>query len=607
LALAMSALAVAHQDQPTPVAALPAAQEPSAPPPPPPGVARSWLTALQRTAELLADPARPLAAHLDDLAERHGERTAILDATGELSFEGLARLSRRYARWAATQRLAPGDVVALLAPNSAVYFAAWTGVSRTGASVALLNTNLSGPALAHGVAAAGATHLLLAPACEAAWSQARAHLDAPPTVWPLAIADTFSADPLSDDETGRDARLNDRALLIYTSGTTGLPKAANVSHARVLSWCGWFAGLMGVTEQDRLYDCLPMYHSVGGVVAVGGALINGGSVVVRERFSVRHFWTDVAATRCTLVQYIGELCRYLLAAPPHPDERAHSLRLACGNGLREEVWTAFQARFAIPRVLEFYAATEGSFSLYNVEGRPGAVGRIPPFLAHRFPAAVVRYDPEAGRPLRDAEGRCVRCAPGEPGEAIGRLDAHHRFEGYTDAGASDAKVLRDVFEPGDAWFRTGDLMRRDGAGFFYFVDRIGDTFRWKGENVSTAEVADALAACPGVTAAAVYGVALPACDGRAGMAALEIADGFCLDTLSAHVDRRLPAYARPVLLRVRRELAATSTFKLQTRELAEDGYDPSTVADPLYLLDAGVYRAFDASMHGDLTAGRIRV
>ena len=371
--------------------------------------------------------------------------------------------------------------------------------------------------------------------------------------------------------------------------------------------------MMETTPDDRLYNCLPMYHSVGGVVAVGGVLLNGGSVFVRERFSARVFWDEVVAYDCTLFQYIGELCRFLLNSDPHPLERAHKLRLACGNGLREEVWTAFQARFNIPRVLEFYAATEGSFSLYNVEGRPGAIGRVPPFLAHRFPAAIVRYDAGTGAPVRDAEGRCVRCAPEEPGEAIGRIAGRdqgggaNRFEGYTSEVESARKVLRDVFAPGDAWFRTGDLMRRDAAGFFYFVDRVGDTFRWKGENVSTAEVAEVLAACPGVTAAAVYGVAMPGCDGRAGMAALAVTDGFDLADLATRVSTALPPYARPVLLRLCDSLQATETFKLKKADLAEEGFEPARVRDPMFWLEVGGYRRLDGDAYARLMAGALRL
>jgi fatty-acyl-CoA synthase len=353
-------------------------------------------------------------------------------------------------------------------------------------------------------------------------------------------------------------------------------------------WSCWFAGMMGTRPDDRMYDCLPMYHSVGGVVATGALLVAGGSVVIREKFSARQFWDDVARWDCTLVQYIGELARYLVNAPPHPREASHRIRLACGNGLRADVWENFTHRFAIPHVLEFYAATEGNLSLYNVEDKPGAIGRVPSFLAHRFPAAIVKCDIALGEPVRDAQGLCMRCAADEVGEAIGRIEGAApgaRYDGYTDAQASEKKILRNVLKPGDAWFRTGDLMRKDAQGYFYFVDRIGDTFRWKGENVSTSEVAEAIARCPGVLDATVYGVEIPGADGRAGMAALVVGEGFDLAALHRHLNDSLPSYARPVFVRIRAELDTTGTFKHQKSELARQGYDPGATEDAIYVSD----------------------
>jgi fatty-acyl-CoA synthase len=422
----------------------------------------------------------------------------------------------------------------------------------------------------------------------------------------------LSGEPLRASELAAPPALEDRALCIYTSGTTGLPKAANVSHYRLMQWSHWFAGLIDVQPEDRMYDCLPMYHSVGGVVATGATLVGGGAVVLRERFSARNFWKDVVAERCTLFQYIGELCRYLLANPLQKEESQHTLRVACGNGLRAEVWGEFQQRFRIPQILEYYAATEGNFSLYNCEGRPGAIGRVPPFLAHRLPVAVVKFDPDAEAPVRDASGRCVRCAPKEAGEAIGQiLDMHGstRFEGYTDDAASSKKILRDVFAPGDAWYRTGDLMRQDEQGFFYFVDRVGDTFRWKGENVSTAEVAGVIAGCPGVVDAAVYGVSVPGTDGRAGMAALVVGEGFDLAGLRRALQERLPAYARPLFLRIVAAIELTGTFKLRKHELALEGYDPTRVRDIVYIDDGAhnEYVQLDDTLHGQLQAGLLRL
>jgi fatty-acyl-CoA synthase len=420
------------------------------------------------------------------------------------------------------------------------------------------------------------------------------------------------ADALRDSER-RQVGIDDSALLIYTSGTTGLPKAARVSHRRILNWGGWFAGLADATPKDRLYDCLPLFHSVGGVVAPCSMLTAGASVVLSDKFSAISFWRDIVRHDCTLFQYIGELCRYLLKAPASEFERSHRLRLACGNGLRGDIWEDFQARFAIPQILEFYAATEGNFSLYNVEGKPGSIGRIPSFLAHRFPAAIVRLDAQLGAPVRTADGRCVACARGEIGEAIGRIGTAAggggRFEGYTDAVESEKKILRDVFESGDAWFRTGDLMVRDAGGFFHFVDRIGDTFRWKGENVATSEVSGIVSRCPGVVEAIAYGVKVEGADGRAGMAAIVINDRFDLGEFSKQLARALPAYACPVFLRICAALDMTETFKQKKQDLIVASFDPGRVGDPLFYREAksGRYLPLDAACHAEISAGRIRL
>jgi fatty-acyl-CoA synthase len=294
-------------------------------------------------------------------------------------------------------------------------------------------------------------------------------------------------------------------------------------------------------------------------------------------------------------------------------ERQHRLRLACGNGLRGDIWEEFQTRFAIPQILEFYAATEGNFSLYNVEGKVGAIGRIPPLLAHRFPAAIVKVDPDHGAPLRGDDGRCIACARNEPGEAIGRIgtadEAGGRFEGYTDTAETEKKILRDVFAGGDAWFRTGDLMRLDEQGFFHFVDRVGDTFRWKGENVATSEVNDAIRECKGVLDATTFGVEISGHDGRAGMAAIVVADEFDFSAFADHLARRLPDYAHPLFLRISASLDATETFKQRKHQLAREGFDPAVVADPLYVRDAvsGAYRPLRADDHAGIVNGAIRV
>jgi fatty-acyl-CoA synthase len=345
-------------------------------------------------------------------------------------------------------------------------------------------------------------------------------------------------------------------------------------------------------------------------VAIGATLAGGGSVVLRRRFSARHFWSDIARWDCTLFQYIGELCRYLVNAPSDPQERAHRLRLCCGNGLRPDVWDRFKQRFAIPRILEFYASTEGNFSLCNHEGEPGSIGRIPNFLAHRIPVALIKLDDATGEPSRGADGLYKRCDPGEAGEAIGQILGDRpatRFEGYTDARASERKVLRDVFEKGDAWLRTGDLMRKDSRGFFYFVDRAGDSYRWKGENVSATEVAETIAACPGVVQAVAYGVAVPGTEGRAGMAAIVPGQDFALTVLHRHLAERLPSYARPLFLRLCERIEATATFKPRTAELARDGFDPAATCDAFYFdsREHQEYLPLDPLLHDRIERGEI--
>ena len=583
------------------------------------GALGDWVRALAATAPIARNPQRLLLDVIDDLAAARGAAPALIGARATLTFAELTARANRYARWALDQDVAKGDTVALAMPNCADYMAIWLGITAVGGAVALLNTQLRGASLAHCIDAVAPKQIIAAAELIEPVDTARAHSASQPILWSHGAAVDGSArvehaiahhpaDALSAAER-RGTQIHDRALLIYTSGTTGPPKAANVSHYRLLQWSFWFAGLMNSGPDDRMYNCLPMYHSIGGVVATGAVLVNGGSVVIRERFSAQKFWDDVCDFDCTLFQYIGELCRYLVHTPKHPRESAHRLRLACGNGLRADVWRQFQERFDIPRVLEFYAATEGNFSLYNVEGKVGAIGRVPSFLGHRFPLALVRFDHATGQPVRGTDGFCIRCAVEEPGEAIGRIGGGASFEGYTNNAESERKILRDVFVRGDAWYRTGDLMRKDAGGFFYFVDRIGDTFRWKGENVATAEVAEAIAEFPGVTEATVYGVSVPGAEGAAGMATIVADNALDLGALREHLARSLPAYARPLFLRIKDRIELTATFKHKKHELVREGYDPAATQDALYF-DHPARRAFvplDAALHARLVEGAIRL
>src|ERR1700722_18620652 len=377
--------------------------------------AKSWLKAIELTSRIEADPRRLFADMVGDWSERQPDRPCLISEAEIFSYRTLADRINRYARWALSAGIKAGDTVCLLMPSRPDYIAAWLGITKVGGVAALVNTKLVGLSLSHCINVADPDHIILAEDLRAVFEAAEPHLTRTPQIWIHggrgdrsssetdihAVLDRMDASPLTSAER-RGVTINDRALLIHTSGTTGLPKAASISHRRILNWGGWFAGLTDASPEDRLFDCLPLFHSVGGIVAPCSMLTAGASVVLSEKFSVGNFWHDIVRWDCTLFQYIGELCRYLLKAPNSEFEGRHQLRLACGNGLRSDVWEAFQARFAIPQILEFYAATEGNFSLYNVEGKPGAIGRIPPFLAHRFPVAIVRFDPELGVPTRTA-------------------------------------------------------------------------------------------------------------------------------------------------------------------------------------------------------------
>jgi fatty-acyl-CoA synthase len=588
------------------------------------GYLRGALRTLKMTTHIAKNPTRVFPDVIEGLADKFDGAPALLSDRERFTYRELAGRAHQYARWALAQGLNKGEAVCLLMPNRPEYMAAWLGITRVGGIAALLNTNLTGPSLAHCINIAEPKHVIVSAELASAFATARPHLATNAKIWlhgdgPADMPrldeelKQYSGDPLSAAER-RPLSIEDKALYIYTSGTTGLPKAANINHYRLMLASHGFAGAMGTQATDRMYVTLPMYHTTGGVCAIGSVLLAGGSVYIRERFSAREFWNDVVRAECTLFQYIGELCRYLLHTPVTPAETQHKIRLACGNGLRPDVWPEFRQRFRIPKILEFYAATEGNVAMFNFEGKPGAVGRIPWFVAHRFPTAVVKFDVEKEQPVRNAEGFCIPCDPNEPGEVIGKIindpaKPANRFEGYASKAETDKKVLRDVFEKGDVWFRTGDLMRKDENGYFYFVDRIGDTFRWKGENVATSEVQEAITVFPGVVEANVYGVAIPGKDGRAGMAAIVVDGQLDLPGFRQHLNAHLPEYARPLFVRIKSEIDVTGTFKQKKVDLVKEGFNPVATPDPIYFNDgaSGAFVRLDAPLYEKLQTQQVRV
>jgi len=584
--------------------------------------AKAWLRALELTAPLAHNPLRTLGTVVEEAATRWADAPALLSDRESFTYGVLAARTNKYARWALQQGLEKGDVVCLLMTNRPEYFAIWLGITSVGAVVSLLNTNLVGASLAHSIRIVSPRQIIASTEFAPALRAALPLVGQSPSVWVHGEGDTaspridcemkkFSGDPLSSDER-RPPSIDDLALYIYTSGTTGLPKAARVSHMRAMQWSHWFAGMMDVNSIDRMYNCLPMYHSVGGVQVMGAMLAAGGSVVIREKFSASQFWDDVVRWECTLFEYIGELCRYLLHTGPSASEREHRIRMACGNGLASEIWDAFRDRFHIPQILEYYAATEGSVSLFNVQGKRGAIGHVPGYLTHRFSPLLVVADIDSGLPVRKEDGFCVRCETNKVGEALGRIEEDGlsrgtRFEGYTSPEDSEKKILRNVLTSGDAWFRTGDLMRKDEKGYYYFVDRMGDTFRRKGENVATSEVAEVLSEFPGIQHANVYGAAVAGVEGRVGMAAL-VADGSLdLASMRTFLIGRLPAYARPVFVRILNEASLTGTFKYSKTDLLREGYDPDACGELLYFDNGDGFVPLDRSLYARIQAGEFRL
>ena len=592
-------------------------------------LARDWkfFKGLSRTLKwvksIAPDSPNLICDDLERAVDEHRDRPAITFEGRTVTYGEMDAIANRYAHWAKGQGITRGQTVALFLPNRLEYLPIWFGLTKVGIATALINNNLTGAALAHCLNISGALHCIVdadtSPAFEAVRGQLARHMNQ----WTLGPVSGDRRDLTTalkscsqlrpDRLTARgDLRAKDTALYIYTSGTTGLPKAARINHMRAQLYMRGFAGSTGAEKTDRIYQVLPLYHATGGMCAMGAGLLTGGSIVLKKKFSTSHFWSDVAAEGCTMFVYIGELCRYLVNAEPHPEERNHKLRMAFGNGLRGDVWAEMVERFAIPEVLEFYGATEGNVSMFNFDNTVGAIGRIPKWLKKRVNARIVQFDIESEQPIRGMNGLCIECGPGQVGECIGKIDAgdaRTSFTGYADKAATEKKVLHDVFEKGDAWFRTGDLMRQDADGYIYFVDRIGDTFRWKGENVSTAEVAEQLAQADGVLEANVYGVPVPGQDGKAGMAALTVDETFDVGTLYERVEANMPAYAQPMFLRLQRQIETTGTFKYRKVDLVEDGFDPSRTKDPIYFKSPlkKAYVKLTKATYGKLLEGGLKL
>ncbi|CAK9291619.1 unnamed protein product [Gordionus sp. m RMFG-2023] len=502
------------------------------------------------------------------------------------------------------------EVIALMMESRPEFVCFWLGLSRIGLKTALINNHLKGDALTFSLKALPIKALVYGVEFEDAVKEIQSSID--PSIKLLKVGYGVPPNKTSSTSENIDRKFdfgrelpqeaiykakNRHEILfyIYTSGTTGMPKAAMVSHVKYFYLTYLVSRTLKIRKEDVIYTPLPLYHTAGGIIGVGQSLLLGSTVVIKKKFSATSFWDDCIKYNCTVAQYIGETCRYLLARPPSDCDKDHKVRLIYGNGLRRQIWHEFVERFDIREVGEFYGATESNANMVNIDNTFGAVGFNSVLFPCFLPITLIKVDSETGEPLRSPHsGLCVKCKPGQPGELVGKIiksDPVTTFQGYSDRAATQKKIVKNVFRTGDAAFLTGDILIQDELGYFYFMDRTGDTFRWKGENVSTMEVEHATAKVLGDKEVVVYGVPVLGMEGKAGMATVIDPTRSItppeLKRLFTELSNRLPPYAKPVFIRLSREIDMTSTFKPKKTQLCKEGFDPTlTGDDPLFYLDA---------------------
>jgi fatty-acyl-CoA synthase len=545
-----------------------------------------------------------VADRYEEQARRFPDKAFLIYEDKPVTFGQLDLEANRVANAAAKLGLRQGDVAALMMDNRPEFFFVYVGLAKLGVTTALINTHAQDKALRHALSTTASRMVFLGAECLQGFASAAdvtgdlpCYVIADPLNQvdiPEAMVDFSTlaeSSPTIDPPKESRSRLmgRDDLFYVFTSGTTGLPKAAHMSHMRWMNTGESNAAVLDTGPDDVFYCFLPLYHGAAGMSLVSAALARGATIVLRRRFSVSRFWEDVRRHGVTTCQYIGEICRYLMNRPPQINDADNPLRSIIGAGLRSDIWEAFQQRFGIENIYEGWGATEANSGIMNLDNKVGSCGRIP--FKERSNARLVRYDAETDSHPRDANGHYIECEADEVGELIAMIldipgSGAGRFEGYTDEQATEKKILHDVFADGDAWFRSGDLLKRDEDDYYYFVDRVGDTFRWKSENVSASEAADAISDFDGLESLNIYGVAVPNTEGRAGMAALVMQSEAEFDPVAfyAHCKDRLPPYAVPLFVRLCQQAELTTTFKLRKVDLQKQGYSPELVSDPLYVI-----------------------
>lgn len=561
-----------------------------------------------------------LGDRIEEKADAYANRPFLVYGGETYTYRESDERINQYAHALLGRGLRAGDVCAIALENRPELFFCWFAAVKIGAVATFVNYHLRGKPLVHVMESTGAKVVLVGEECispfletpEISGVQLWLVPDAenPANTDDLSAFDTEFSDEVKNasvarpDPTSRaHVRAEDDMLYIFTSGTTGLPKAAKYSHMRWMSSGDTMEVTLNTDQSDVFYCCLPLYHGAAATSVTSTALSSGASIVIRRKFSASQFWSDVKTHGVTVFQYIGEICRYLLNRPEDPDEKNHTLRCMLGAGLTADTWQRWINRFGDIDVYEGWGATEANTATINLENVVGSCGRIPDW--NKTNLRLLRYDRETQTHDETEDGFGIHCEPGEVGEAVGYIvDSPEigagRFEGYTSKAATESKIRRNVFQKGDAWWSSGDLLRYDEDGYCYFVDRIGDTFRWKSENVSTQEVASELGDFDGLELINIYGVRVPGHEGRAGMASLLMQPGceFNPQRFYQFVSERLPHYARPVFVRVSEKADMTSTFKHRKIDLQKEGYDPARFEDPLYVKDDSreTYTTFSAEV-----------
>jgi len=496
----------------------------------------------------------------------------------------------------ASQGIKSGDIVSLMMENRPETIACVLAITKLGAIVSMINTTQRDDVLLHSFTVVEPKMIIIGEECVDAYEIVRPRLKVSSTCKHYYMQDgTHHAAPegytdlniASKDaskvnpESTKLVQMKQPAYYIFTSGTTGLPKASILTHYRWVKAMGGFGlSAFRLRKEDIFYVCLPLYHNNALTVAWASILGAGATMVLTRKFSASGFWDDCRKYSVTACCYIGELCRYLLNQPPKDNDRNHSLRVIGGNGLRPDIWMAFRKRFGIPHIMELYGASECNIAFVNALNLDMTAGYCP------LSFEVVKYDIEKDSPVLNEQGFMIPVEKGETGLLLGEVTVRSPYEGYTNTASNKGKVLENVLKQGDSYFHSGDLVQKQGYGHVAFVDRLGDTFRWKGENVATTEVEEVANQFDQVTESVVYGVQVPNTDGRAGMAAITLnteLNQFDMKGFMSHVKDKLPSYAVPMFIRVRQEQEITGTFKHKKSTLKEEGFDPSIVTEPLFV------------------------